>query len=131
MASRGPTLLVFFDGECGLCNGFVDFLVSRDRHGVLRFASLQGQTAASYTNLPRVDSVIVDTGTTLLMRSDAAIAAVAALGGLWSLVRGFSVIPRPVRDAAYDFVARRRHRIFGKRETCRLPTPDERGWFLP
>lgn len=131
MAIHAPTLLVFFDGACGLCNGFVDFLVSRDKEGALRFASLQGQTAASYSNLPAVDSVIVDDGTALLVRSDAAIAAVAQLGGVWSTVRVLRVIPRGVRDLVYDVVARNRHRWSGRLPSCRVPTERERSWFLP
>ncbi|WP_434478918.1 thiol-disulfide oxidoreductase DCC family protein [Gemmatimonas sp.] len=99
MATHAPTLLVFFDGACGLCNGFVDFLVARDPEGALRFASLQGQTAASYPTLPAVDSVIVDDGTRLLVRSDAAIAAIAQLGGAWSAVRVLQVVPRAIRDS--------------------------------
>jgi predicted DCC family thiol-disulfide oxidoreductase YuxK len=131
MASHTSTILVFFDGACGLCNGFVDFLVSRDKEGALRFASLQGQTAASYTNLPAVDSVIVDDGTRLLVRSDAAIAAIAQLGGAWSAVRVLKIVPRALRDAVYDFIARNRHRWSGRRSSCRVPSEHERSWFLP
>jgi predicted DCC family thiol-disulfide oxidoreductase YuxK len=131
MASHTSTILVFFDGACGLCNGFVDFLVSRDKEGALRFASLQGQTAASYTNLPAVDSVIVDDGSRLLVRSDAAIAAVAQLGGVWRAVTLLRVIPRGLRDGLYDAVARNRHRWSGRRRACRVATEAERSWFLP
>lgn len=131
MASHAPTILVFFDGACGLCNGFVDFLVARDTEGALRFASLQGQTAASYPTLPAVDSVIVDDGTRLLVRSDAAIVAIAQLGGAWSAVRVLKIVPRAIRDRIYDVVARNRHRWSGRLPSCRIPSESERSWFLP
>lgn len=131
MATHAPTILVFFDGACGLCNGFVDFLVARDTEGALRFASLQGQTAASYPSLPAVDSVIVDDGTRLLVRSDAAIVAIAQLGGAWNAVRVLKIVPRAIRDRIYDVVARNRHRWSGRLPSCRIPSESERSWFLP
>lgn len=124
-------LLVFFDGVCGLCNRFVDFLVARDRNHALRFASLQGQTAATISNMPAVDSVIVADGDALRIRSDGAIAALSRLGGLWSFVAVFGLIPATVRDVVYAFIARNRYRWFGKYDACRLPTAAEQHWFLP
>jgi predicted DCC family thiol-disulfide oxidoreductase YuxK len=124
-------LLVFFDGVCGLCNRFVDFLVARDRNNVLRFASLQGQTAATIRNMPNVDSVIVADGDALRVRSDGALAALSRLGGLWSFVAVFGLIPAPIRDVVYAFIARNRYRWFGKYYACRLPTAAEQHWFLP
>jgi predicted DCC family thiol-disulfide oxidoreductase YuxK len=124
-------LLVLFDGVCGLCNRFVDFLVARDRTNALRFASLQGATASSIPNLPNVDSVIVADGDALRIRSDGAIAALSRLGGLWSFVAVFGLVPRPIRDAVYAFIARNRYGWFGKYDACRLPTAAEQRWFLP
>lgn len=124
-------LLVLFDGVCGLCNRFVNFLVARDRENALRFSSLQGVTAAALTNLPRVDSVIVADGDIRHVRSDGAISAVSRLGGLWSFVAVLGLVPRPIRDAVYAAIAGNRYRWFGKHEACRLPTPAERHWFLP
>jgi predicted DCC family thiol-disulfide oxidoreductase YuxK len=54
------------------------------------------------------------------------------LGGVWGLIGGtLRLVPPPLRDVGYSLVARYRYRIFGKKETCRLPTPAERGRFLP
>jgi predicted DCC family thiol-disulfide oxidoreductase YuxK len=124
-------LLILFDGVCGLCNRFVDFLVARDHTSALRFASLQGTTAASIPNLPNVDSVIVADGDTLRIRSEGAITALSRLGGLWSFVAVFGLVPRPIRDTVYAFIARNRYRWFGRYDACRLPTAAEQHWFLP
>lgn len=64
-------------------------------------------------------------------KSDAALGAIASLGGAWRLASLLRAVPRPLRDLAYDAVARNRYRWFGKRETCRLPGPGEQARFLP
>ncbi len=127
-----PPTLVLFDGVCGLCNRFVDTLLTYDRAQRLRFAPLQGTTAAAYTHhAPAADTVIVVEGPVVLMRSDAAITALTRLGGLWSFAALLGVVPVFVRDAVYAFVARHRLAWFGTREACRLPTAAERAVFLP
>lgn len=127
-----PRTLLFFDGVCGLCNRFVDFLVRHDRSRALRYAPLQGETAATVPDMPRgIDSVVVIHDGQLLVRSDAAITALAALGGAWRLSLGLRLIPRPLRDAVYDFIARNRYAWCGRHDVCQLPDPHEARWFLP
>lgn len=127
-----PHTVVFFDGECGLCNRFVDFLVRHDAGGALRYAPLQGITAATFERLPRtLDSVVVVQDARVLVKSDAAIAVLAQLGGAWRLVSAARLVPRVMRDAIYDVVARNRYAWFGKREACRIPSDAEARWFLP
>jgi predicted DCC family thiol-disulfide oxidoreductase YuxK len=132
--------LVLFDGFCGLCDRSVSFLARIDRHSVLYFSPLQGETAAQLRRRLAVpehlDSMlfVADAGTPgerLLTRSSGVLAALDAVGGPWRLLSWLRVVPRPVRDAVYDFVARNRQRWFGRRETCRLPTQAERDRWLP
>ena len=127
--------ILFFDGVCGLCNRTVDLLIRRDRAGVLRFAPLQGETAARL--LPEADVrglasvVLVDEAGTY-RRSDAIARVLRHLGGRYRFYgTALRMIPRPLRDLGYRFVAKIRYRVFGKKETCRLPTAAERGRFLP
>ena len=129
--SRAHTV-VFFDGVCGLCNGFVDFLVQHDHARVLRYAPLQGTTAAQFDRLPRtLDSVVVVDGDRVLVKSDAALTVLSRLGGVWRLCAAARVIPRVVRDAVYDTIARNRYAWFGRRAACRVPEPHEARFFLP
>lgn len=133
-APTAHTPIVFFDGVCGLCNGFVDRLMRWDTRRVLRFATLQGSTAA--TQLPQahtqeLSTIVYVDGEGLYTRSDAALRIVLRLGGAWKLAGVFFLIPRFVRDALYNWVARNRYQLFGKHDSCRLPTPEERGVFLP
>lgn len=133
-----PRAVLFFDGLCGLCNGFVDFVLARDRRARLSVAALQGETALALVpeDAPVVGgedprSLVLWEDGKVLRKSDAALRALELLGGPWRLARAFRVVPRFARDAVYDLVARNRHRWFGRRTTCRAPTAAERARFLP
>jgi len=128
-------VLIYYDGLCGLCDRFVRFVLVRDRRGRYRFAPLQGETArARLPNLPdseALTTVILEQEGRFRIRSDAALAILAGLGGAWRAATLLRVIPRPLRDAVYDWIARHRFRWFGRREECRVPGPPERERFLP
>lgn len=129
------TPILFFDGVCGLCNASIDWLMSRDRRGVVRYAPLQGETAARM--LPPADSqslnsVVLKDEAGLHRRSSAAVRTLAHLGGRYRVyARLLWLIPAPLRELGYKIISKTRYRIFGKRETCRMPTPAERGRILP
>jgi len=134
-----PHPLLLFDGVCGLCNRLVDFLLQADHKGHLRFATLQGETGAALLlklGLPlplpndSPETVLLWVESRLYERSDAVLYALCAIGGPWTLVRLFFIIPRPLRDAVYRWISRNRYQWFGKSETCRIPTPSERSRFL-
>ncbi|MEM9883040.1 MAG: DUF393 domain-containing protein [Planctomycetota bacterium] len=130
--------LVFYDGGCGLCHGFVKFLLRRDRGGTrFRFAPLGGKTLeerldeAERQRLP--DSVVVADADRWLTKSDAVLHLGRRLGGVWlglAVVGGW--VPRGLRDWAYDRVAAVRHRLFQKPDAACPVVPSEwRGRFLP
>lgn len=144
--ARNP--IIFFDGVCGLCNGFVDFTLARDRRGVFRFAALQGETFAARIretvsgdeiavgnedsgDEERFASIVLSDGIGTHLKSEAVLRVLEILGGKWALARPLRLVPRVFRDWVYDFVAKNRYRWFGKLETCRLPSPEERDRFLP
>ena len=130
--SGAPHTLVLFDGECGLCNGFVDFLLSHDRARRLRFGALQGATGSQWAAAVQgVDSVIVVDGGRVYLRSTGALVALTCLGGAWRAAAILRLVPPFLRDAVYTIVARNRYRWFGTRASCRMPTPAERAWFVP
>lgn len=130
-----PDPIVFFDGVCGLCSHSVDFLISRDRRHVLRFAPLQGETSRQLLNLPPdsdYSSMVLWEQGRMYRQSDAVARALIHAGGFWGFV-GLLMrcVPRPLRNWGYNLVARNRYRWFGKKESCRLPQPAERALFLP
>lgn len=119
-------MILAFDGVCVLCNGFVRFLIERDHRLRLRFASsATGAGAAIFAaagqdaNNP-VSVVLVD-GKQRYLESEAIICAVGALGGVWQAAALLRIVPRPLRDAAYRWIARRRYRWFGRLDACPVP----------
>ena len=133
--------VVFYDGVCGLCNRLVRFLIRRDRRSSLRFAPLQGEVARAA--LPRhgitpmdLDSVVVVTGwrtdrERASSRSKAVMTALIALGGPWQIAgAALRLVPSPLADVVYRFVARKRYATFGKFESCAMPPPEWRDRFL-
>ena len=127
--------VVYYDGLCGLCDRFVRFTLLRDRAHRYHFAPLQGDTARTrlthLSNPEASGTVILEDDGTFRVRSDAALSIVSGLGGVWRAAAVLRLVPRPLRDAVYDWVARHRARWFGRREECRLPSPEERARFLP
>lgn len=129
-----PERIVFFDGVCGLCNRFVDRLLTDDARGMLRFAPLQGATAAQRLSpdlVQAMESVVYLRDGAILQRSEAALRILLDLGGWRKLLAPVLVLPAPLRDLLYDWIARNRYAWFGKRTTCRVPSPAERERFLP
>ncbi len=146
---QGPIL--FFDGDCILCNGFADFVLRRDRRQALRLATLQGETAAAWLSRevappfaggaagaagpepePGFRSVVLYEAGATYRKSEAVRRVLRQLGGAWRVAAVLTgLVPRPLRDAVYDVVARHRLRWFGRRASCRMPTAAERERFLP
>ena len=130
-----PRPIVFYDGECALCSGLVRRILRADRSRVLVFASLQGRTAAERLS-PELreragDSMIYLDENGVHVESDAALAVARRAGGAWKVAGLASVVPRPLRDAVYRWVARHRRRLVGRGDgACLLPTEDD-ARFLP
>ena len=126
--------IVYFDGYCGLCNNFIDFLFEEDRHDILKFSPIQGDTAAKNFpegELQQFDSIGFARDGKLYFKSTAALMILRQIGGIWRLLWVFRFVPAPLRNLAYDIVAANRYKWFGKHETCRMPTPEERAKLLP
>lgn len=121
-AERGPIIL--FDGVCNLCTGSVRFVIARDARKQFRFASLQSAVAKRLLGeRDQLESVVLVDGGEVCRKSTAALRIARRLDGAWPLLAALLVIPRPLRDAVYDWIGRRRYRWFGKRDACFMP-PD-------
>jgi predicted DCC family thiol-disulfide oxidoreductase YuxK len=131
----GDRVLLLIDGVCNLCNGSVRFILPRDRRKRFVFASLQsaaGQRILERLGLDREEfhTMVLLEGDRTYLESTAALRIFRHLGGLWRLVYGFILVPRPVRDRVYRFIARNRYRWFGRSDQCSLPTPEMEERFL-
>lgn len=126
--------VIYFDGDCNLCGRFVDFLLERDHKQSLRFSALQGETAkvrlpSSYRE--RLGTVVFESDGKFYVRSTAALMIVSRLGGVYALVNLFRLIPRPLRDAAYRIIAKKRYLWFGRRNNLSVWPPERLKQLLP
>jgi predicted DCC family thiol-disulfide oxidoreductase YuxK len=133
MSDQKP-IIILFDGVCNLCNGFVNFLIDRDTNKQFKFASLQssfGENVLLKNSLATDDyqSVIVLENEELFTKSSAIFKVIERLPN-WRWLRIFKALPNFILDGIYRLIARNRYRIFGKRDSCRLPTPAERAKFI-
>jgi len=127
--------ILLFDGVCNLCNGIVQFTIKRDPKGKFKFASLQsesGQLLLKQFGLPTNDfnSFVFINGDNYFLKSSAGLHVLKELGGVWKVFYIFIIIPRPLRDFVYSIIAKTRYKIFGKLDTCMIPTPELKQRFL-
>lgn len=125
---EGPIIL--FDAMCVLCSANAAFVLRHDGSGRFRLASMQGDVGAALYRQFGIDPanpdslIVVDNGHAL-RDSDAVLAIWAGLSRPWNALSLFRIVPRWLRDPVYRWVARHRYRLFGKRSTCWLPTPEQ------
>ena len=124
-----------FDGVCNLCTGAVRFILKRDLRGRFTFGSLQsdaGKRLLEAHGLPRdaMQTIVLIEAGRCFTKSDAVLRIARSLKGLWPVLAVLRIIPRCLRDAVYDFIARHRYRWFGKQSACMVPTEEEAGRFI-
>jgi predicted DCC family thiol-disulfide oxidoreductase YuxK len=129
-----PDHIILFDGVCVLCSRWVAFVIRHDRSARYRFVAIQtplGRSLAARFGInadyPETNVVVV--GGRAHFKLESALAVVAEFPG-WRWTRIAYALPRPVRDFLYDSIAQNRYRLFGRRATCLVPTPDVRARFL-
>jgi predicted DCC family thiol-disulfide oxidoreductase YuxK len=134
LSTRGRPVILF-DGVCNLCNGAVQFIIKRDHDNQFLFASLQSSVAKQLLGEfdIRTDdlySIIVIHNGKLYDKSDALIVIARHLPRPWSTLTIFRFLPIFLRDGIYKMVANNRYRIFGRQDSCMLPTPELKARFL-
>lgn len=125
--------LILFDGICNFCNGAVNFIIRRDSEKKFKFATLQSETGqqmrAKYGVGEDVDSIILVENDKAYTHSTAGLRVAKGLGGIWSLIYVFIIVPTFIRDFFYKLCAKYRYQLFGRQDACMLPTPDVRARF--
>ncbi|MEN8697375.1 MAG: DCC1-like thiol-disulfide oxidoreductase family protein [Bacteroidia bacterium] len=126
--------VVLFDGVCSLCNASVDFIIRHEKGDKLTFASLQSDVGKAIIEKSGVevipDSILLYNDGKLLVESTAVLCIARFLKRPYSWLNFLSIVPMNIRDTVYRLVARNRYKWFGKRDTCRIPTPQERDKLL-
>ena len=127
--------MIFFDGVCVGCNKFVDFVMKADSRAEIFFSPLQGETAAKLSLYEHHNSyewqiVYVDEKG-IYEGPDAVLLILRRIGGFWRLPALFIRFPKSVKEYLYGICSRNRYRVFGKMDSCRVPSPEESKRFLP
>jgi predicted DCC family thiol-disulfide oxidoreductase YuxK len=134
--------IILFDGVCNLCNGAVRLVIKHDRKKNFKFASLQsgaaqqllqrhGHTETSSAQvLKKMNSVVLIENGQLFQKSIAALKVLRHFPWYWQWLQAFRIVPRFIRDAVYDVIAKNRYRWFGKKDNCMIPTPELKSRFL-
>jgi predicted DCC family thiol-disulfide oxidoreductase YuxK len=128
-------IVILFDGVCNLCNGAVQFIIKTDKASKFLFASLQsdfGQLQLQKFGLDpsKLHSIIALENGKFYERSDAALKIASGLAQPWPMLGVFRILPRFFRDWIYDLISKNRYKMFGKRESCMIPTPELKGRFV-
>lgn len=127
--------IILFDGVCNLCNSSVNFIIDRDKKNIFKFAALQSETGQKFLNKFGMDqndfdSVVLVDENKFYSKSSAALKIVKEFPFLWKALYIFIIIPPPLRNFFYDLVAKNRYRWFGKKDSCRMPSPELKNKFL-
>lgn len=127
--------IILFDGICNLCNSSVNFIIDRDIKNVFKFASLQSEPGQQLLNKfilnsTEFNSVILIDGKKFYTKSTAVLKIVKEFSFLWKFIYIFIIVPRPVRNFIYDIIANNRYKWFGKKDSCRIPSPELKEKFL-
>lgn len=130
------TNIVFFDGYCNLCNGFVDHIIRHDLHHQFKFAPLSGETAKKYqiqqpSDMSLQTVVLLTQDGQQFEKSTAALSILEKIHHIPLLFKTLKRLPLNLRDRVYTWVAQNRYRLFGSKDSCRIPTSEERSKFLP
>lgn len=125
--------IILFDGVCNLCDKSVQWVLKRDKNDVFLFAPMQGKTAEGLKiqhKLFHMQSVVLIENEKVYTESTAVLRILKHLRGVWKLLYVFILLPKPLRDSIYRFIAKRRYQWFGKKESCLVPTPQLKNRFL-
>lgn len=128
--------IILFDGVCNLCDSTVQFIIRHDKKDVFRFVALQsdlGQEIIMHIGLDtsKTDSIVLyEPGNAYYYKAEAALNILTELGGVYSLIGAFKVLPKWLSNKVYDYVARNRYKWYGKKDACMIPTPELKAKFL-
>ncbi len=127
--------IILFDGVCNLCNSSINFVIKRDSANLYKFTALQeapgiGLLKQYGINTLDTDSIILIENGKAYTESSAALRVAKGLSGVWPVLYGFIIIPKWIRNAVYDYIAKNRYKWYGKKDSCMIPTPELKNKFL-
>lgn len=128
--------IILFDGVCNLCDSSIQFIIKRDKNDIFRFVALQSDLGLEIikhigVDVSKTDSIILyEPGKAYYYKSEAALKIAKELGGIYSFISWFSVLPKGLTNSVYDYIAKNRYKWYGKKDACMIPTPELKAKFL-
>jgi predicted DCC family thiol-disulfide oxidoreductase YuxK len=128
--------IILFDGVCNLCDSMVQFIIKNDKKDVFRFVPLQSELGLNITNYLDIDTTKIDSiilyepSIAYYYKAEAAIKVAKYLGGIYNLMRVFSILPKGLSNTIYNYIAKNRYKWYGKKESCMIPTSELKAKFL-
>lgn len=124
--------IIAFDGECNMCNGFIQWLIKRDKNKKFRYTTLQSNEGATLKNASDIDgdSILLIHKEKLYTMSDGGLMSMKLLGGGWSILSWLRIFPLALRNYIYKWVARNRYRWFGRKDSCMVPDASISALFI-
>jgi predicted DCC family thiol-disulfide oxidoreductase YuxK len=128
--------IILFDGVCNLCDATVQFLIKRDVKDVFRFVAIQSKLGQEIITLIGIDTsktdsiILYEPGNAYYYKAEAALKIGKELGGIYSLLSVFTLLPKIISNSVYDFIARNRYRWYGKKDACMIPSAAMKAKFL-
>ena len=128
--------IILFDGVCNLCDNTVQFIIKHDKKDIFRFVAIQdeiGQQIIKHIGIDtqKTDSIILyEPGHAYYYKAEAALNIATQLGGIYSIMGIFKILPKFISNSVYDYVARNRYKWYGKKDACMIPTPELKAKFL-
>lgn len=128
--------IILFDGVCNLCDASVQFIYKHDKKDIFRFVAIQselGQKIIKHIGVDtsKIDSIILyEPGLSYSYKAEAALTIAKNLSGIYSLLGYLNFIPNSIKNIVYDYIAKNRYKLYGKKEACMIPTPELKAKFL-
>lgn len=128
--------IILFDGVCNLCDSSIQFIIKHDKKDIFRFVALQSEIGLEIINhigidTSKIDSILLyEPGKAYYYKAQAALKIAKELGGIYTAISWFSILPTFLTNMIYDYIAKNRYKWYGKKEACMIPTPELKAKFL-
>ncbi|TPD70591.1 thiol-disulfide oxidoreductase DCC family protein [Flavobacterium microcysteis] len=128
--------IILFDGVCNLCDSSIQFIIKHDKKDIFRFVALQSEIGLEIINHIGIDTTKIDSillyepGKAYYYKAQAALKIAKELGGIYTAISWFSILPNFLTNTVYDYIARNRYKWYGKKDACMIPTPELKAKFL-
>lgn len=128
--------IILFDGVCNLCDSSIQFIIKHDKKDIFRFVALQSKIGLEIIkhigiDTSKIDSILLyEPGKAYYYKAQAALKIAKELGGIYTAISWFSILPNFLTNTVYDYIAKNRYKWYGKKEACMIPTPELKAKFL-